>query len=543
MTSVTERRRPESEICGMKTPLLLLLTLALPITASASEWTISLEPVGIPGMPGVQSFVSAQVDGRIVILGGRTDGLHQFRPPTSFLPQDNNTMIYVVDPQDRSVKSVSVSVLPEPLSEQLQCTNLEFHQYGGQLVMVGGYGYAPSAGDHITHPRITMVDVRGLVDDIDAGNDISGRFRTLEDERFAVTGGYLGRIGDTLMLVGGQRFDGRYNPMNGPSFTQTYTDAILRFTIDTTGGGIAISEISRNVDAEHLHRRDYNLLPQIFPEGSHGYTIFSGVFQHEVDLPFLHPVDVSTTGYVPHPDFSQYLNHYHSASFAAYDSTDLQQHTFFLGGMSQYYVNDQGTLIRDDQVPFVRTVARVARDRQGAFEEHRLRVQMPDLEGSSAEVVIDHQIPQTDHGVILLHQLPADTVPIGYMVGGIRSTAPNIFDVNNGTQSSASGVLYRISLIREEPTSVGTIPVTVDHRFELKRVRILDSSVQVDVHLLDPGDVYLRLYDTAGRLLEAFWGQNEPSGERTFTLPLRGHAGPVMVAVQAHGRVLTAKVQ
>ena len=77
------------------------------------------------------------------------------------------------------------------------------------VMIVGGYGYAPSAQDHITHPRITLVDVQGLVEDIDNDRDISGRFRTLEDERFAVTGGYLGRIGDTLMLVGGHRFDGR----------------------------------------------------------------------------------------------------------------------------------------------------------------------------------------------------------------------------------------------------------------------------------------------------------------------------------------------
>ena len=51
----------------------------------------------------------------------------------------------------------------------------------------------------------------------------------------------------------------------------------------------------------------------------------------------------------------------------------------------------------------------------------------------------------------------------------------------------------------------------------------------------------MALLDVKG--LEAFYGQGEPSGERTFTLPLRGHVGPVIVAVQAHGRVLTAKVQ
>ncbi len=528
----------------MRTLVVVLVALAWANVAPASEWTLRLEPLAIPEMPGVQSFVSATVDGRIVIIGGRTDGLHQFRPPTSFLASDNNTTIYVVDPDTRSVQQASVLSLPVPIAEQLQSTNMQFVQYGHLLVITGGYGYAASVGDHVTHGRITLVDVRGLVADIDVGADISGRFRTLQDDRFAVTGGYLGRIGDTLMLVGGHRFDGRYNPMGGPSFTQTYTDGLLRFTIDTIGPTFTATTISTQTDAEHLHRRDYNLLPQILPDGRHAYTVYSGVFQREVDLPFLHPVTITTTDYQPHTEFSQYLNHYHCASFAAYDSSSAEQHTFFLGGMSQYDVNNEGQLIKDDQVPFVRTIARVSRDGQGAFQEHRLDVRMPDLEGSSAELVLREDLPQTDHGVVLLHQLAADTVDIGYMVGGIRSTAPNIFDVNNGTQSSASSVLYHVRLVRNAATGIDADkPVAQEHLLILKRARLVDSSVQIDVHLEHEGDVYLRLYDVTGRLLETFLGTREPAGERTFTLPLRNHRGPVIVAVQALGRVLTAKVQ
>jgi len=528
----------------MRTLMVVLVALSWASVAPASEWTLRLEPLAIPEMPGVQSFASATVGDRIVIIGGRTDGLHQFRPPTSFLASGNNTNIYVVHPATRSVQQASILSLPQPIAEQLQSTNMQFVQYGHLLVITGGYGYAATVGDHMTHRRITVVDVRGLVADIDAGSDISGRFRTLQDDRFAVTGGYLGRIGDTLMLVGGHRFDGRYNPMGGPSFTQTYTDGLLRFTIDTVGPAITATTISTQTDAEHLHRRDYNLLPQILPDGRHAYTIYSGVFQREVDLPFLHPVEVTTTDYAPRTEFSQYLNHYHCASFAAFDSTTAQQHTFFLGGMSQYDVNDEGQLIKDDQVPFVRTIARVTRDGQGAYQEHRLDVEMPDLEGSSAEMVLREDLPQTAHGVVLLHRLTADTIEIGHMVGGIRSTAPNIFDVNNGTQSSASPVIYRVQLVRIPTTGINSdIPVQQQHQFVVNRVRTVDSSVQVDVHLEESADVYIRLYDAAGRLLEAFWGKSEPAGERTFLLPLHGHHGPVIVAVQALGRVLTMKVQ
>jgi hypothetical protein len=42
---------------------------------------------------------------------------------------------------------------------------------------------------------------------------------------------------------------------------------------------LSISNYQTVTDAVHLHRRDYNLLPQVFPNGELGYTISSGVFK------------------------------------------------------------------------------------------------------------------------------------------------------------------------------------------------------------------------------------------------------------------------
>ncbi|MBK7342217.1 MAG: hypothetical protein IPJ06_03280 [Saprospiraceae bacterium] len=100
--------------------------------------------------------------------------------------------------------------------------------------------------------------------------------------------GYLGQIGDEYLLVGGQDFEGRYNPMgpdHGPGFSQEYTNAIQRFTLADDGLNISVSSWQITVDSLELHRRDYNLVPQIYPDGTCGWTAFSGVFRYDEDLP------------------------------------------------------------------------------------------------------------------------------------------------------------------------------------------------------------------------------------------------------------------
>ena len=121
------------------------------------------------------------------------------------------------------------------------------------------------------------------------GQAIATHFRQITDTRLQVTGGYLDRLDDFYYLAGGQKFEGRYNPMgptHGPGFVQVYTDAIKKFKINDDGVNLSISEYSAWTDADNLHRRDYNMCPQVFANGESGFTIFSGVFQPNVDLPW-----------------------------------------------------------------------------------------------------------------------------------------------------------------------------------------------------------------------------------------------------------------
>ena len=154
--------------------------------------------------------------------------------------------------------------------------------------------------------------------------------------------------------------------MGHPTFTQTYTDQIQKFTIDNSGNQLSYDNYTSISDPVHLRRRDYNLIPQIFPDGTEGYTISSGVFQATVDLPFLYPVDINANGYMPITNFNQYLSNYHSATACLYDDASNQMHAIFFGGMSQYYYQD-GELIQDDQVPFVKTISRLTRFPTAAY--------------------------------------------------------------------------------------------------------------------------------------------------------------------------------
>lgn len=261
------------------------------IAQSTFPYNVVLTPITVTGLPGLHSYVFGQDNGKWLIIGGRKDGLHARQPFNAFPVMQNNTSIYVVDVINNQIWSASLNVLPNGINEQLQSTNMNFYQDGDTLYIIGGYSFSATANDHITHDKLTSINVSGLISAIMANTSIVPYFKQIANTNFAITGGQLGKIDNDFYLIGGHRFDGRYNPMNNPTFTQTYSNAIRKFQIDNSGTQLSISNYSEIVDQVNLHRRDYNLVPQVFPNGELGYTISSGVFQISADLPFLFPVD------------------------------------------------------------------------------------------------------------------------------------------------------------------------------------------------------------------------------------------------------------
>ena len=416
-----------------------------------TNFNVELHEITIPNMPGLQSFAWGKTtDGKWLLLGGRTDGMHDHRPPFSFPSSLANQTIYVVDPDSKQVWSSSISSLASGLKNALSSTNMEFEQVGDVLYLIGGYGVNVTTNQHETFSTITAVNITPLANAIIMNQSIPNHFRQITDSRFRVTGGYLHRIGQDFYLVGGQNFDGRYNPHNGPSFTQTYTESIKRFNINDNGSTFQIVNYSETKDAVNLHRRDYNMAPQIFPNGDTGLTVFSGVFQDIIDIPFFNTVDIRDSGYAVRNNFSQLLNQYHTAHATFFDDQNNNMHTVFFGGISMYYYDQLGVLQTDSMVPNVKTISRITRFANDSMIEINMPVQMPGYLGAGAEFIPSDSVSFFSNHIVDLNNTQGRSLA-GYVVGGIENTSPHVFMFAGGSTQSSN----RIFKVYIKPGTVG----------------------------------------------------------------------------------------
>jgi hypothetical protein len=479
-------------------PLCIFYPPALP-----AQLNLSVVEVQKGRLPGVQSFALGTHEGDWLIIGGRIDGLHRRQPWASFDPADNNTFLIVANPVSGIFWTAPIDSFPPPLVEQLQSTNICYMQVGTELYLIGGYGYSGLAGDHITYPALTVVDLPNAIQAVKSGNDPQAHFEYIFDEKLRVTGGELGYMDGWFYLMGGQNFEGRYNPMgptHGPGFKQEYTNAVRKFRLEKINQQWQIEDFTEWYDSLQLHRRDYNAVPQVFPDGSRGFTMFSGVFRPDADLPWLNTVDVDEYGYAVKDGFNQYLNQYHSAHVALYDATDNQMHTVFFGGISRYYIDANGTMIDDPNVPFVNTVSQVSRVGDGSMTEYKIG-EMPSLLGAGAVFI---PVVESTDGIIDLIDLPAnDSTLLGYVYGGIESTEPNIFFTSEGDQSVASGRVFEVWYKPDFSTSAKFIEKSPRDYYNLQAYPNPFSDI-VNISFDVPIAERLRLdvYDTSGKIGE-----------------------------------------
>ena len=432
--------------------------------------------------------------------------MHQRQPFASFTENFNNKDIFVIDPIGDQVWSSSLSVLPASIFEQLQSTNQQFKQRDSTLYVVGGYGYSATQADHVTYKNLTAIDIEGVANAVINGTDITSFFRQVTDSTMGVTGGQLGYLDSTFYLAGGQYFEGRYNPMgpnNGPGFIQAYTDEIRTFKIVDDGTNLSITNYAAQNSTADLHRRDYNMAPQIFPNGEHGFTMFSGVFDVN-DLPFLNSVDITASGYTVNNNFTQYLSQYQSAKIPVYDSTDKAMHTLFFGGMSQYTLDASGNLVQNDSVPFVKTISKVTRLQDSSMQEIKLDIEMPTLLGAGSDFIpVSDTNIYIDGEILKINKLPVQKTLIGYIYGGIESTQPNIFFINDGTQSSASNQVFGV-YINKSAASVEDIVLNGDNIFNLAlSPNPAKEQVLVDFYVPDHRALSLEIYNLLGELVQS----------------------------------------
>ena len=515
--------------------------------SAQEQFTVQIEPLTITNAPNVHSFAwGTTSDDKWVIIGGRIDGLHQRQPFASFLENDNNRNVYVLDPVVNQTWSTSLNVLPATIFEQLQSTNQEFIQRNNTLYIIGGYGYSATQIDHVTYANLTAIDVDGLAAAVINGTSITSYFRQISDINLAVTGGQLGLLNDIFYLCGGQYFEGRYNPMgpdHGPGFIQNYTDEIRTFEISDDGTNLSIVNYSAQNDTNNLHRRDYNMSPQIFPNGESGFTMFSGVFQHDVDLPWLNTVDVVASGYSVNNSFNQFLSQYHSSKIPIYDTANNTMHTLFFGGMSQYALDENDNLIQDDMVPFVKTISKVTRLSDGSMVESALDIEMPTLLGSGAEFIpFDSSSNYFSNDILDLNSLEEGLTLIGYIFGGIESTQENIFWINDGTQSSASNLAFKV-FINKSALGVDEVALEADNIFNVEVYPNPSKDIfSVDFFVPNTNKHVLEVYDILGKQIKSI-EINEPIGRHTIRLDLTDvSSGDYILSIKNGGYIVKKKI-
>ena len=498
--------------------LILSLTICNQVIAQ-NAINISLSAINIENLDGRQSFAVGQANGKWLIIGGRTDGLHRRQPFASFDTNGQPNELLVIDPVSKQKWTANLSILPIAIQEALKATNIDFIQNNNQLYLIGGYGYSNTLGDHTTFNTLTAIAVSETIAAIVSNNNYSNYIRQTSNSIFQNTGGQLEKINDSYYLIGGQDFQGRYNPhgpTHGPGFTQTYSNQIRKFNILDNGTLLGVNNISIITDSVNLHRRDYNALPQILPNLSQGITAYSGVFQQNVDLPYLNAVTIDSLSYIVNNNFNQYYNHYHCANIPLYSASKNEMHALFFGGIAQYY-DSLGILVQDNNVPFVKTIARVTRDVNGTLAEYKLPIEMPALLGAGAEFIYRDNLPVYTNGVIKMDELSADSTVLGYIYGGINSSAKNIFWINNGSQSASSANIYKVTLHRNALTGIDHLNSQSMGTIKLMVYPNPNTGIFIaQYHLIKPTDVKITLSNVNGKIIDEQILSNQQIGAQVF---------------------------
>ena len=425
---------------------IVFILLFIPFLVSAQEqFSISISSSSISSVPAWHSGAFAEWSGKWIFIGGRIDGLHNFQAGQAFDVFSRNDSVFVVDPVADRRWSASLSVLPHSMYEAICSANMEYYQDDSMLYMIGGYGRNDSSSTKITFPTLTAVHLDGLVNAVMTVSPVNSFFRQVIDTNLAIAGGRLEKIDSTYYLVFGHRFDGLYDKNAGSTlFVQQYSNEIRKFNIHDDGVALSVANFHAIADTTHFHRRDYNLVPQIFPGGEYGITAFGGVFQKFANLPFLYPIDITPSSIQVNSSFNQNLSQYETACMPVYDSTNNFMHTFFFGGMSLYtYDTTTHALVQDTLIPFVKTVSRISRDGSGNLTEYNMPVQMPSLLGTNARFIPDHSQSLFNKAIINLNSLPANT-HAGWIVGGIQSDFPNVAHLDPGSMSRASSEVFDV---------------------------------------------------------------------------------------------------
>ena len=219
-------------------------------------------------------------------------------------------------------------------------------------------------------------------------------------------------------------------------------------------------------------------------------------------------------------------------------------HNVFFGGIAQYY-ESMGVLIQDNNVPFVKTIARVTRDSKGIMSEYKLPVEMPSLLGAGAEFIIVPNVSIYQNEVIKLDELSDDSTLVGYIYGGISSTGANIFFTNTGTQSSASSQIFKVYVSKDKTSHLHQLNKQSTSTLKLQvSPNPNNGNFVVTFNLTQLSKVKITLYNTEGKKIEEKTLNDVVIGENTFQRKLKNLdiGGTYLLTIETESEKITQKI-
>ena len=478
-----------------------------PAAASAVPYSLTLSGFTIAGFPGVHSAVIAGSPEKLLVFGGRRNGLHGFpggheaAKGPAFPKTEANDTIYALDLTSKKLLgSAAVGTLPVKIANQFKATNLQYEIHNGWLYVMGGYGPDPQKGTLTTLGYVTVVNFDALADAVINKKPLDGAFAAANIVQFdhlalAITGGDLELLTDTsgstlFVLAFGQQYDGEYTP-GGGLVNQNYSDGVRLFGFTYPANSTKPSQINfiaavpnppgTQMDPENqFHRRDLTIKASVDATGKRRLVAYGGVFKGGRFEGFLNPVFVNaganTVTLTPNTNTTQLMSQYDTAAIQLYDNNGKIMYTTFLGGISQYYWDAaSNSLKRDpldlskgiDGLPFINSISTLkmpTSNDTGTQYLHAGQTMAPSsaiptcstgsgsapapLGGTESKFVIASGLQQVTPGVLNLSAITSTSVA-GYLVGGIAATTP--YSANGPT--CASNMFYQVTINPTQPTN------------------------------------------------------------------------------------------
>jgi len=415
---------------------------------------------------GLQDFAFAVYEDKWLLLAGRTNGLHGFNPDNNFPPEEQNTVVYVVNPNKKTVQSRSLldptSHLSQAQIDTLSTTAVQFHQVGSTLYLIGGYGIDTSRGEFSTKSTLTAIDIPGLIRWVEGKSSAAKHIRQTSHSLLQVTGGRMLQVNPhtPFLLAFGQNFIGEYTDFSDG----IYTDQVRPFKIIDNGHKLYIEPLKQPIPNANYRRRDLNIVPIISkgtPSYNFSYVALSGVFT-ETNGVWTVPVFIDSNGdtFMPNPSdsktFKQGMNNYTSPFAGLFSKETNDMYIVLFGGLSYGFFDTDG-FETDPIIPFINQVTTIQIDAQGNFSQFLMQNEYPTilsqfanpgnplLFGASARFIPANDLSTFPNGVFSLDKLGTSPVLLGYIVGGIQSSLPN---TNTMSDSAASPYIFSVYIQR-----------------------------------------------------------------------------------------------